>query len=40
MNIRTTTKLVTGIHHRRIRLLQRGDGYSYAPGDPEVRPGP
>ncbi|MFE0133862.1 RNA-guided endonuclease IscB [Streptomyces sp. NPDC059037] len=32
MNIRTTTKLVTAIHHRHIRLLQRGDGYSYALG--------
>jgi hypothetical protein len=28
-NIRTTTALVQGIHHRHVRLLQRADGWAY-----------
>ncbi|WP_433517360.1 RNA-guided endonuclease IscB [Nonomuraea sp. CA-143628] len=28
-NIRTTNGLVQGIHHRHVRMLQRGDGYGY-----------
>ncbi|MGW6272826.1 RNA-guided endonuclease IscB [Streptomyces sp. NPDC055060] len=40
MNIRTEAKLVDGIHHRHIRLLQRGDGYGYVRGAPEPRPRP
>ena len=28
-NIRTRDALVQGIHRRHVRLLQRGNGYSY-----------